>query len=113
MQRCIDRYHELVEPNDSGITRLKANHEWKFIELVNEELFYIQQNYVPKKVAIEWIEGIVVYFQANQAFATEHWKKILVEQYPRVYNAFIKQIQFNKSNNQVVSIFNNIKSYRG
>jgi hypothetical protein len=50
MGRCIDSYKEWLKTG-------KVNQE--YLELLGEELFYFQRGLLDKRVAIEWIQGII------------------------------------------------------
>ena len=52
MQRCLDGFKEWSIGN-------KATIDLPYLELLNEELFYIQRGLIDKEVAVEWIEGIL------------------------------------------------------
>ncbi len=56
LNRCINEFR-----NYAGI--LKDNEDTvalsKYVDLVNEELFYMKYDYLPKEVAYEWIDGMI------------------------------------------------------
>ena len=51
MQRCIDIYKNWLKEKPLNYSN--------YLEFLGEELFYFQKNLIEKKVAIEWIEGIL------------------------------------------------------
>lgn len=56
MNRCIDNFRKWSVDGTSQIN-------FFYLELLNEELFYFQNKMIDKKVAIEWIEGMIDCFQ--------------------------------------------------
>jgi hypothetical protein len=66
MHRCIDIFRDWFK-NNSKV-------DFSYLELLNEELFYFQKKLIQKKVAVEWIEGIldfiVIYGKNNVVLNT-------------------------------------------
>ncbi len=62
MHRCIDVFRKWSQGNDP-----KVNFE--YLEMLNEELFYFQKGLIEKKVALEWIQGII---DTLQLFASDN-----------------------------------------
>lgn len=66
---CISRFHEIMADINEAERKMKNsktknNPELEdalqlYVELVNEELFYIAYDYIPTEVAREWIDGMV------------------------------------------------------
>lgn len=56
LDRCIGDFQEKYS-SISQTTKLEELR--KYVDFVNEELFYFEQNYIPKAVAYEWIDGII------------------------------------------------------
>jgi hypothetical protein len=62
--RCITVYQEKflnklpTEITDGGEAKTMSILN-DYIDFVNEELFYFQQMYIPKEVALEWIDGMI------------------------------------------------------
>lgn len=54
MHRCIDNFRRWSQEKLPEIN-------FFYLELINEELFYFQNNLIQKEVAIEWIEGMLDY----------------------------------------------------
>jgi len=93
MSRCIDIYREKY-------SSLSCDSEKKqcieFVDFINEELFYLENRFVPDKVAMEWIDGMIdlVPIIINDKIINKHicLQKILedntFEKYRRVKNAF-------------------------
>lgn len=52
MQRCIDQFRSWFSSPNKKV-------DLPYLEILNEELFYFQNRLIQKKVAIEWIEGIL------------------------------------------------------
>ncbi len=101
MTKCINDYRELMKP------RLKDKDlAEQYIDLVNEELFYFENNFVPIEVSIEWIDGMIDYlpffkdgkFEKSKMLTildnSEATKKML-HNYPRV----MKVIKINNAIN--------------
>ena len=38
---------------------------WKYIDLVSEEMFYFEHDYIPTNVSIEWIDGMLDYLPVS------------------------------------------------
>jgi len=56
--RCITHFSE----NFASISNTTADKDLKaYVDFVNEELFYFEKNYIPKDVALEWIDGMIDY----------------------------------------------------
>ena len=53
MQKCITDFRNIIKENDG---KEKTLH---YIDLVNEELFYIENGYLSLDVAIEWVDGMI------------------------------------------------------
>ena len=58
LNRCIEafqtKFYSIDENSDLDLLR-------KYVDFVNEEMFYFEQNYIPKDVALEWIDGMIDY----------------------------------------------------
>ena len=55
--RCVDIYRDKfinLTKDSSDEERIK-----RYLDLINEELFYYEQNYLPEIVALEWMDGII------------------------------------------------------
>ena len=59
LQSCITRFQTLAEELNGE--KPDPNIIEKYIELVNEELFYMANGYLPKEVQMEWLDGIINY----------------------------------------------------
>lgn len=56
LESCITRFREnFIHLNHQSPEPLVV----EYIDLVNEELFYFQNRYLPKAVAREWIDGMI------------------------------------------------------
>jgi len=58
MEKCTNDFRNILLLKD------EKSHEdlaWQYIDLVNEEFFYLEKNYLPLGVCIEWIDGIIDY----------------------------------------------------
>jgi hypothetical protein len=56
MHRCIDNFRQWFNTYDQKVNI-------SYLELLNEEFFYFQKRLIEKRVAIEWIEGILDFIQ--------------------------------------------------
>lgn len=95
LDRCISIFQEKFTSlsNDSEVSLIKA-----YIDLVNEELFYFEQMYIPKEVAYEWIDGMIdyipIYDSSKNILNPENsilpiHEQNLLNQFQRVKRAFI------------------------
>jgi len=105
MEKCIDDYRDFIKEEKDDDRKSS-----QYIDLVNEEFFYMASNYLPIKVSIEWIDGMIDYLpfydkqgkfiagKKLKSFGKEHVVKKLLNDYPRVLKAIkIKApIDFNK-----------------
>lgn len=105
MISCIDRFHKLFPliSNDKDNSSLK-----QYIDLTSEELFYFQQNYIPKDVIVEWLDSIINYFPLYTKdepdpinFDRIPYKSIhsdaLLNGYPRLNKAFLLKENYDSS----------------
>lgn len=96
MISCIERFQSIIpDLNPEAIDReIDALH--KYIDLCNEELFYFKGNYMPKEVAIEWLDGMIAYlplfdergFVLSNGKFNEIIECNMLENYPRIRKAF-------------------------
>ncbi len=94
IEKCINDYRLLYDKYDDKYVNLKFLRE--YLDLVNEELFYIENDYLPKAVAEEWIDGMIDYlpfiniknFVTSNKFPqldTEENTENALFSYPRIY----------------------------
>ncbi len=57
--KCIQDYRNLYHKFDDKYQN--PLFLGQYLDLVNEELFYIEKGYLPKEVANEWIDGMIDY----------------------------------------------------
>jgi hypothetical protein len=58
MEKCIRDFRDF----ETSITKLDEFVRAKqYIEIVNEEFFYLEEKYLPLVVSIEWIDGMIDY----------------------------------------------------
>ena len=56
LESCISRYREkFLMMNNQSSEQLVT----EYIDLVNEELFYFEHQFLPKQVAEEWLDGMI------------------------------------------------------
>ncbi|MFT3796515.1 hypothetical protein [Flavobacterium sp.] len=101
MSKCINDFREFLKCYGEADETLA----FEYIDLVNEELFYLEKNYLPVDVAIEWIDGMIdwlPFYNANGDFIqsqnlsflkNEQYVTIVLNGYPRI----LKVIQLNKT----------------
>ena len=91
MTKCIQDYRNFLKSEELDESR----HAMEYIELINEELFYLEKNYLPFEVAVEWIDGMIDYlpfyangrFQASKnlsALNSEEKTRSILYDYPRI-----------------------------
>lgn len=69
MGKCINDYRNFLQLRNNG--NLSGDDiAAQYIDLVNEEFFYLENGYLPIDVCIEWIDGIIDYlpFYYNNNF---------------------------------------------
>lgn len=136
IKRCIDEFRSLINPNNPQYSDADAA---KYVDLVNEELFYFQHGYIPEVVAYEWIDGMMDYLPLfdnggnilNKGHCVDKISSkhdILLRDYPRIKYTFTIPIDYDfetvysqhpdKQNlrliirkNLVQSIYQNVKRF--
>lgn len=93
IEKCINDYRQLYHKYEDKYDNPKFLGQ--YLDLVNEELFYIEKGYLPKEVAEEWIDGMIDYLpffyksgiiesrKFNEFHNSESIKKRLYS-YPRI-----------------------------
>lgn len=93
INKCINDFRDLIRNID--LNTEKAG--FQYIDLVNEEFFYLEKGYLPLEISIEWIDGMIDHlpfitadgtFRGNNKiryFETELSTNVLIYEYPRVY----------------------------
>jgi hypothetical protein len=93
--RCIDEFRKL-----EGLGRqAEAGTTIRYVDLVNEELFYLQHRYLPKEIGREWIDGMIDFMPItnpggallNSPYCLLYLEKkpdVYLQGYSRVKNAF-------------------------
>ncbi|MFP9117228.1 hypothetical protein ACLI08_05530 [Flavobacterium sp. RNTU_13] len=93
INKCINDFRDLIRNID--LNTEKAG--FQYIDLVNEEFFYLEKGYLPLEISIEWIDGMIDHlpfitvdgtFRGNNKiryFETELSTNVLMYEYPRVY----------------------------
>jgi len=59
IEKCINDYRQLYHKYEDQYDNPKFLGQ--YLDLVNEELFYIEKGYLPKEVSEEWIDGMIDY----------------------------------------------------
>ena len=94
MLACIERFQALLPALRSG--EISEEDTIKYIDLCNEELFYIQHKYIHEEVALEWIEGMAEFLPVLDVQTDQPWNSKqcheaadkMVKDFPRLVNAF-------------------------
>jgi hypothetical protein len=55
IERCITEFRRF----ESNKVPIENSDLIRYIDLINEELFYFQHDYLPKTIAYEWIDGML------------------------------------------------------
>ncbi|MFC4635792.1 hypothetical protein ACFO3O_17915 [Dokdonia ponticola] len=106
MDKCTKSYKDFLTLN----SEIEDEIALEYIELVNEEFFYFENNYLPIEVMIEWIDGMIgflPFYNKNGEFVksrvlgylkVEENANNLLYNYPRVRNAIqlTDKIDFDK-----------------
>ncbi len=131
--RCLDSFQEIditQETDDEKQIR-------RYIDLIGEELFYIQKGFIPKEVALEWIDGMIEFIpltHGNKEILNQHNcifhlfknRAKLLQSYPRIKTAFRvtpwynEEIVYGEHGNErgklrariTTEIFDNIRHFR-
>jgi len=94
MEKCVANFREITK-----LTGLASDKSFEYIEFVSEELFYFENGYLPLKVSIEWIDGMIDYlpfYDKNKVFIKSNRLDTLKDQdktirllrdYPRIRKA--------------------------
>lgn len=135
--KCIADFRDLGTINKSTINEDVIH---KYIDLTNEELFYFQQDYIPKDISKEWIDGMIDFLPLtnsngivlNHEFVIGYIlenKDRLLQSFPRIKNAFEikgnynfilvytsdsdkRQLRVEERNKLINEILNNIKRFK-
>lgn len=94
--KCIEDFRKLGDIDKDTTDRKLL---WKYIDLVSEELFYFQYDYIPQNVSIEWIDGMFDYLPVTDlngaVLNSNNCIKILSREidtffisFPRIRNSF-------------------------
>lgn len=135
--RCIESFRKIELELSSHPTAEPIIKN--YVDLVAEELFYFQNGYIPKVVALEWIDGMIDYLplldkngkvlnigHGNEQLAAK--KDVLLKNYPRIKHAFTISIfydielAYSQANNLLLQrtlqrkkiveeIYNNIQTF--
>ncbi len=96
IEKCINDFRSIdglsIETNKVVVVK-------KYIDLVNEELFYIQRGYLPLDISKEWVDGIIDYIpildrQTKEILNRGNSFKLLnddlniLDAYPRIRHTF-------------------------
>lgn len=93
MLACIERFQALLPALRSVETTEEDT--LRYIDLCNEELFYIQHRYIHDEVALEWIEGMAEFLPVFDQRTREPWSEHqrleaageIAKRFPRLLNA--------------------------
>jgi hypothetical protein len=123
MIACINRFQELL-PN-LGNEYVPERDVLRYLDLCNEELFYFQNKYLRKEVALEWIEGMLNFLPLLNEATGAPWEgrssitasDELIHRFPRVEHAFsslmLPELATKEARrNHVERIFKRARQYR-
>jgi len=114
MEKCTNDFRNIISSKD---TKSEEDLSRAYIDLVNEEFFYLEKNYLPLEVCIEWVDGMIDYLpfydkdqnlvpSANvQLMGDEQFVMYLMVNYPRIYKAIKlkNKIDFDKVRLSIIS----------
>ncbi|WP_300567288.1 hypothetical protein [Flavobacterium sp.] len=96
MEKCTNDFRNIVLLKDE---KTQEDLIWQYIDLVNEEFFYLEKKYLPLEVCIEWVDGMIDYLpfynedgiymgSTNLPLLNdESFLKVLMANYPRILRA--------------------------
>jgi hypothetical protein len=94
--KCIEHFRSFDKLN---IDTTDEKVLWNYIDLVSEELFYFQYDYIPTDVSIEWIDGMIDYLPITDKsgsvlnrgncihYLADHGEEFLIS-FPRIRTSF-------------------------
>lgn len=93
---CNDRFQRLVQLMESKDPEERRQGERQYVDLCNEQLFYFRNNYLPREVVNEWLDGMIEYLpQLDQERnpredpnRTRMIDPVWLKDYPRIEQAF-------------------------
>ncbi len=102
--RCLDSFQEI----DITQETIDEKQIRRYIDLIGEELFYIQKGFIPEEVALEWIDGMIEFIplthgnkeilnKNNCIFHLFQNQAKLLQSYPRIKTAFRVTTWYNES----------------
>ncbi len=131
LSRCVDIFRRDFTDLATKPTTENCN---KYVDFVNEELFYMQHGFIPNDIAREWLYGIIIHFPVFAKGANGNPSDVskvivtnnLLSSFPRlvhaftlsgthnfavIYNSESREISHAKRN-MVDEILKNVKSYK-
>ena len=93
---CNDRFQRIVPWMESRDRRERRQGERQYVDLCNEQLFYFRNNYLPREVVEEWLDGMIEYLpqldQDRKPYEDPNRTRMIdpvwLEDYPRIVQAF-------------------------
>lgn len=100
VNNCINKFQENFVQHE----KFDENKKLKYLDFVNEQLFYMENDYLPLMISIEWIDGMLDYLPVhyyneqiftnpNSRFSDPIEKETLVL-YPRIKHIFTTSKQY-------------------
>jgi hypothetical protein len=100
MGKCISDFREFMKPTNLPYDEIVE----QYVDLVNEEFFYLENKYLPIDITIEWVDGMIdflPFFDKNGNYInSQYWPALtqaetirILNNYPRV----LKSIQLKKT----------------
>ncbi|KGO79691.1 hypothetical protein Q763_12635 [Flavobacterium beibuense F44-8] len=91
MEKCINDFRTFMNQDNKSADVIAS----EYIDLVNEEFFYFEKEYLPIDVCIEWIDGMIDYLPFYnegvfipslrlRALNDEQHTNIILNSYPRI-----------------------------
>lgn len=94
---CTARFQAVLPELRSSDVSIKIDAVRRYVDLCNEQAFYIKHKYVPDEIADEWLEGMIYYLphfkngenvNTDESCLSEIIEHELLDDYPRLKNAF-------------------------
>ena len=103
IEKCINDYRKLYHKYENKYE--DPAFLGQYLDLVNEELFYIENSYLPKEVTIEWIDGMIDYLPfIHRGLIVESRKFIYLETLDRIEEklfSYPRILKFITINNEI------------
>ena len=103
---CTERFQKIMPQLKSQDADERQRAIKAYVDLCNEELFYIKHNYLPEEIVNEWLDGMIYYLphfrNGENLNNSEHCLKEIdakmLEEYPQIQKAFEVNNDFEYAN---------------